>query len=77
MLPKHSLLILIFQFSEHTQDKHIQRDDEYYDGDNDNDQMDVSWSKPGFCFLFVGGVTILRLKENVIRHKHLDVPRKL
>lgn len=24
--------------SEHTQDKQIQRDDEYYDGDNDNDQ---------------------------------------
>ncbi|KAH7542016.1 hypothetical protein FEM48_Zijuj02G0028800 [Ziziphus jujuba var. spinosa] len=23
---------------QHTQDKHIQRDDEYYDGDNDNDQ---------------------------------------
>lgn len=27
---------------QHTQDKHIQRDDEYYDGDNDNDhQMDL------------------------------------
>lgn len=24
--------------SEHTQDKQIQRDDEYYEGDNDNDQ---------------------------------------
>lgn len=24
-------------FPEHTQDKHIQRDDEYYEGDNDND----------------------------------------
>lgn len=24
-------------YSEHTQDKQIQRDDEYYDGDNDND----------------------------------------
>jgi histone deacetylase 1/2 len=24
-------------FPEHTEDKHIQRDDEYYDGDNDND----------------------------------------
>lgn len=25
-------------FSEHTRDKQIQRDDEYYDGDNDNDR---------------------------------------
>lgn len=24
-------------FSEHAQDKQIQRDDEYYEGDNDND----------------------------------------
>jgi len=39
-----SLLILIILFPEHTQDKHIQRDDEYYDGDNDNDhQMDLPW----------------------------------
>ncbi|XP_014619624.1 histone deacetylase 9 isoform X2 [Glycine max] len=30
------------RLDQHTQDKHIQRDDEYYDGDNDNDQMDVS-----------------------------------
>ena len=30
-------LILWFDSSEHTQDKHIQRDDEYYEGDNDND----------------------------------------
>ena len=30
-------------FAEHTRDKQIQRDDEYYDGDNDNDQnMDDS-----------------------------------
>jgi hypothetical protein len=30
-------------FSEHTQDKHIQRDDEYYEDDNDNDHdMDDS-----------------------------------
>lgn len=29
--------------SEHTQDKHIQRDDEYYEDDNDNDHdMDDS-----------------------------------
>lgn len=26
-----------FEFPEHTQDKLIQRDDEYYDGDQDND----------------------------------------
>lgn len=36
-LPSNFLII-----SEHTQEKHIQRDDEYYDGDNDNDNnMDV------------------------------------
>lgn len=29
-------LILYIVSSEHTQDKDIQRDDEYYDGDNDN-----------------------------------------
>lgn len=28
---------LVHPFSEHTQDKHIQRDDEYYEGDHDND----------------------------------------
>ena len=36
-------------FSEHTQDKHIQRDDEYYEGDNDNDHMDIAWSWPELC----------------------------
>lgn len=41
--PYLSLLIWSL-FSEHTQDKHIQRDDEYYEGDNDNDQMDAPWS---------------------------------
>ncbi|KHN21123.1 Histone deacetylase 9 [Glycine soja] len=30
------------RIDQHTQDKHIQRDDEYYDGDNDNDQMNIS-----------------------------------
>ncbi len=32
--------------AEHTQDKHVQRDDEFYDGDNDNDHdmEDASWS---------------------------------
>ena len=35
---------MLIPFSEHTQDKRIQRDDEYYEADNDNDQMDVSWS---------------------------------
>lgn len=30
-------LQLFFFLTEHTQDKHIQRDDEYYEGDNDND----------------------------------------
>lgn len=31
--------------AEHTQDKHVQRDDEFYDGDNDNDHdmEDASW----------------------------------
>lgn len=51
LVPKFSLLILIFLFSEHTQDKHIQRDDEYYDGDNDNDQMNISWSAVAVCLL--------------------------
>lgn len=33
------------------QDKQVQRDDEYYEGDNDNDQnMDDAWS------LRVGGI---------------------
>lgn len=31
------LLIDYSLFPEHTQDKQIQRDDEYYEGDNDND----------------------------------------
>lgn len=31
---------------EHSQDKHIQRDDEYYDGDNDNDHnLDDMWNR--------------------------------
>ncbi|MED6155489.1 Histone deacetylase 9 [Stylosanthes scabra] len=30
------------RIDQHTQDKHIQRDDEYYEGDNDNDHMDIS-----------------------------------
>jgi histone deacetylase 1/2 len=35
---------VVILFPEHTQDKHIQRDDEYYEGDNDNDhQMDLPW----------------------------------
>ncbi|KAI9195008.1 hypothetical protein LWI28_010780 [Acer negundo] len=29
------------RIDQHTQDKQIQRDDEYYEGDNDNDHMDV------------------------------------
>lgn len=29
--------------AEHTRDKQIQRDDEYYDGDNDNDQNMDDW----------------------------------
>lgn len=30
--------------TEHTQDKHIQREEEYYEDDNDNDHdMDDSW----------------------------------
>lgn len=32
-----SKLDKIIPFTEHTRDKQIQRDDEYYDGDNDND----------------------------------------
>lgn len=32
------LIIFFIFFSEHTQDKQIQRDDEYYEGDHDNDQ---------------------------------------
>jgi len=32
-----------FLIAEHTQDKHIQREEEYYDDDNDNDhEMDDS-----------------------------------
>lgn len=30
-------LLPCLEFTEHTQDKHIQRDDEYYEGDHDND----------------------------------------
>lgn len=30
-------LLSSHNFAEHTQDKQIQRDDEYYEGDNDND----------------------------------------
>lgn len=32
------LVFFFVLFSEHAQDKQIQRDDEYYDGDHDNDQ---------------------------------------
>lgn len=39
-----SQLDLNFVISGHTQDKQIQRDDEYYEGDNDNDHdMDDAW----------------------------------
>lgn len=34
-------LTKVIVFSEPTQDKQIQRDDEFYEGDNDNDHMDV------------------------------------
>lgn len=33
-----SLYLFWLNSSEHTRDKQIQRDDEYYDGDNDNDR---------------------------------------
>jgi hypothetical protein len=33
-------LYLIYFLPEHTQDKQIQRDNEYYEGDNDNDHDD-------------------------------------
>ena len=34
-------------YPEHTQDKQIHRDDEYYEGDNDNDHDDgTRWSVP-------------------------------
>jgi hypothetical protein len=46
--------------SEHTQDKQIQRDDEYYEGDNDNDHADGSWTWAMPFFVSLGGWTFDR-----------------
>ncbi|KAJ7015510.1 hypothetical protein NC653_004724 [Populus alba x Populus x berolinensis] len=39
----HPTMLQVYRCQEeHTQDKQIQRDDEYYEGDNDNDHADGS-----------------------------------
>lgn len=45
LLQMGNLLTCGILVAEHTQDKHVQRDDEFYDGDNDNDHdmEDASW----------------------------------
>ncbi len=48
--------------AEHTQDKHIQREEEYYDDDNDNDhEMDDSQCYFGFEEDYWSHITICTL----------------
>jgi hypothetical protein len=47
-----SYRIEVLCFAEHTQDKQIHRDDEYYEGDNDNDHDDgAHWNFPLWLLL--------------------------